>query len=824
MKKKINNKALFLLLFSLLASSCQNQNSEISSSSNNTSNEVNSSKLEEISSSSIVEESSSSSQIEVDKSHRVNRDFSKYPLPSNEINEDLLPSSSLNNNEVITLKDLAMVSGDYRLEFIKNSNGKYILQIVSKTNPDNIMFYNDTPVRVFIKGGNDTITCGYDNIKETTYGILATTNLTTTNNSKILVEDRYYFPKENEKGVFNVRQALIVKEANSNDTGIASEYIFKNYIKNTIQWFVPNNIYKHAQAKENSRTFKETQLGVPMMMLRDTSNGNTLSLSRYQPIVNYEDNSYASFNYNNSENSICIAYPSNEANRKYHNLVKDYQQVCDYSIRSEITSSYEEATSTVYNAHFNLQNQRIVNTDIDEVYKVINEDYKTFLHATKQENKETGKKYTSYGLPWRITIEDGEFGPLTYQAGFIGQQIPSAYNMMLYGIKNNDLTSLQNGVNVIDFWVDDAEFMSVVGVPKIWYDTWASDFRAYPCFTRMAVDAMEGLLDAYRLAEAHGISKDSWYDSIISFGDFLVNNQNEDGSYYRCYNYDGGPFENWDNGIEEPQNNICQSYSKSSSPMPIRFLGKLYEMTGDDSYKNAALKAGDFVYNNLYLTGFYQGGTCDNPNAIDKEAGVFAMYAYDTLYTLTNDSKWLTCLKQAAAFTMSTVLIFSFPVKQSSLKSAYPLYSGYNDGMSFIVCNASSGVDNYISYIYYELFRIYIYTGDISYLKQAEFIQQNTKSIMNWDNTLNYKYKSLVAEASTIHTFNYSSASNGAWVTWSSAANAEPIAKMYTSFGNADVMAYKNTSIDDLRALLNNVGCGGKDHVIYENNVVNQIN
>lgn len=200
------------------------------------------------------------------------------------------------------------------------------------------------------------------------------------------------------------------------------------------------------------------------------------------------------------------------------------------------------------------------------------------------------------------------------------------------------------------------------------------------------------------------------------------------------------------------------------------------------------------------------------------------MYAYDTLYTLTNDSKWLTCLKQAAAFTMSTVLIFSFPVKQSSLKSAYPLYSGYNDGMSFIVCNASSGVDNYISYIYYELFRIYIYTGDISYLKQAEFIQQNTKSIMNWDNTLNYKYKSLVAEASTIHTFTYSSASNGAWVTWSSTANAEPIAKMYTSFGNADVMAYKNTSIDDLRVLLNNVGCGGKDHVIYENNVVNQIN
>ena len=94
---------------------------------------------------------------------------------------------------------------------------------------------------------------------------------------------------------------------------------------------------------------------------------------------------------------------------------------------------------------------------------------------------------------------------------------------------------------------------------------------------------------------------------------------------------------------------------------------------------------------------------------------------------------------------------------------------------------------------------------------------------MNWDGTLNYKYKSLVAEASSISTFSYGSASDGAWVTWSSAANAEPIAKMYTNFGHADVNAFKDMEIQQLKDVLNSIGCGGYTHTVYENNVVSEI-
>ena len=775
----------------------------------------------------IGNEISTSKVIKAQLPYREDRDFAQYKAPTNELDEENLPKIDTNvGQEAITLSDgaLAMVYGSYRLEFVKDSNNQYVLRLVNLADANletNVMFKNDTPVIIYLRGSSDSFKTAYEKVVLTEYGICATKEITGTTGTKVVVKDCYYFAKEKEVGAFNVRRSVLTESVSTTDTGFASEYGFISAQNGSSEWFVPNLVYKTYSGSASA--YRETKLGVPMMMLRNTSNGYTLSLSRYQPIVTYINNSYASLRLDNTNKGISVSYPANEGNRVYHDATDGAMHVYDLTIRAEVTDSYETALPSVYNAHFNLQNQRIVNTDIDEVYSVICEDYKVFLHETEQEDEISGKKYTSYGLPWRITIEDGEFGPLTYQAGFIGQQIPSAYNMMLYGVMNNDLESLQNGINVIDFWVDGAEFMSVAGVPHIWYDTWDDGFRAYPCFLRMAVDAMEGLFDAYLLAEAHGLDKSNWYDAIEKFGKFLVNNQNEDGSYYRCYNYSGEMYKNKDEGIEEPPGNICQSESKANTPMAIRFLAKMYEYTGEKKYYNAAIKAGEYTYDNLYKIGSYRGGTCDNPNATDKEAGVFAMYAFDSLFMLTGDDKWLECLKQATAFTMSTVIIYSFGVRESQFKSGLPVYAGYTDGMSFIVCSNGSGADNYIAYIYHELFRVYILTGEETYLKQAEFIQQNTKSIMNWDNALGYKYKSLVAEASSISSFNYGSASDGAWVTWSSVANAEPIAKMYNNFGNADVAYFKDVDIDELRARLESVGCGGYTHTIYENTVIEQV-
>lgn len=785
---------------------------------------------------------------EPEPTYRKARDFTLPAKPDNKINENELQNAD--EKYLVTIPDgVGIVNGFVRLDF-KLVSGKYILQLVSlkkllkagegiervysaAATADSLMVDEKNPVKVYVKAVQptpDLYSGGYDKVEKKNYGYLATASFKTANGSSVTAEDRYYFAKENETDTFNVRKAVIFNNVNWADKSFESIFSLETTIKErkNSEWFMPNRMFKNYSSDGNGEATikRETQLGLPMVMVRDSVSGFTVSSARYQPKIHYEDNSVASISaisYSIKEPTLKptleIAYPSKDGSRKYHEILEGAKHVFDISIRGEFSENYNKASSNSYNAHFNLQNQRIVDTDIDEVYKVINEDFKAWFTKTKN----TKYNYYSYGLPWNIKIQNGAIGPQTYQAGFVGQQIPAGYNMMLYGLMNNDLISLQNGINLLDFWVEDSGFMQVSGVPKIWYDTWDNDFRSYPTFLRMAVDAMEGLLDAYRLASAHGISRDSWGEALTMFADFLVTRQNTDGSWYRCYNYDGEPFKDGDNGVAEPPNDICQSTSKANTPMPIRFLGKMYEMTEDLSYKQASIKGGDYVYKILYPTGVYQGGTCDNPNKIDKEAGVYAMYCYDALYTLTKDVKWIECLKQATAFTMSTCQSFSFPVKNASnLKSGYALQFGYNDGVSFI-SSLDNGIDNYIAYIYYQLFRIYVITGEETYLKQAEFIQQNTKSIMDWDGALKYPFKSLVAEASTIWSFGFSTVDNGVWLPWSSVANAEPISKMITNFGNADVATFSKTPMAELRTKLNEIGVGGYGHKVYENTVVENL-
>jgi hypothetical protein len=151
---------------------------------------------------------------------------------------------------------------------------------------------------------------------------------------------------------------------------------------------------------------------------------------------------------------------------------------------------------------------------------------------------------------------------------------------------------------------------------------------------------------------------------------------------------------------------------------------------------------------------------------------------------------------------------------------AYSLQYGYTDGLSYITCKGTS-VDNYAAYIYYQVLKVYIHTGKEVYYKMSEFIQQNTKSTMDWDGTLGFAYKSLTPEASTVWSgTSYDSALDGrgemgVWLPWQSVANAEPIAKMYDTFGSADVLTYKNTSLSSLRSTLKAYGVGGKTHRKY---------
>ena len=731
-------------------------------------------------------------------SERKSRRFGSQPVPKNQTNEEELPKApkgSVAKNGA----SFEMQSSEFLLQF-SNHDGSYSLQVSNgKTE-----YLSSKPIilTVYANTKSEELEAEYASVAITDYGCLATATLSSTNGSIFTVEDRYYYPSELPEKAVNVRRTVKVDKRAGKDLGYSTSYLFNtDSAPKNLSYFVPHTVYNDFDAVGRSGTFAETELGLPMVSMM-TKDGFALSLARYQPIINSKGNYTASFEVSEKVGSadqpgLRVDYPSTKLSQKYFETLTQKQIVFDLTFTGSHNADYNDMMVKVYNDHYVLQNQRIVDTDINQVLEVICKDYKTFMLSTNM-----GKDNVSYGLPWRVTIEDGLIGPKSYQSGFVGQQIPAAYQMLFYGIQYNDKKSLQNGLNIMNFWIE-AGMMNRSGVPKIWYNGDINTFNSYPTFLRMAIDTMEGYLDAYRLAQANGIECDSWKKALASFANFLVNAQNDDGSFYRCYNWNGSMYVAGDNGIPEPSGNICQSSSKENTAMAVRFLAEMYELTGKESYKTAAIAAGEYVYANQYKRGYYIGGTCDNANVVDKEAGVFALYCYDAMYTLTRDDKWIPPMKQAAAFVMSMVQCFSFPAgTDSTLRASKGTKAGYNDGSSFITAEMN-GVDNYAAVIYYHLFRLYIITGDPVYFYQAEFMQQNTKSLMDWDGKLGYPYKSLLPEATTVYDFGFHSATDpngvmGVWLPWQSVANASPICDMLIRFGVADVAELAHIPIEEL--------------------------
>lgn len=165
-------------------------------------------------------DSKTSTIVVEDVSYREGRSFLQYPSPDNETNEDQLPLiDNTASQEVITLVDdtLAMVHGNYRLDFIKTGD-KYVLQLVNinentKTQAytsgnSNVMFNNNTPVVVYLQGSGDSFKLAYDSVVKTAYGVCATATITSDAGTTVEVKDCYYFASQKELGAFMLERLL----------------------------------------------------------------------------------------------------------------------------------------------------------------------------------------------------------------------------------------------------------------------------------------------------------------------------------------------------------------------------------------------------------------------------------------------------------------------------------------------------------------------------------------------------------------------------------------------------------------------------------------
>jgi len=233
---------------------------------------------------------------------------------------------------------------------------------------------------------------------------------------------------------------------------------------------------------------------------------------------------------------------------------------------------------------------------------------------------------------------------------------------------------------------------------------------------RSPSEDMRSLLDGYRREKNIGREHPEWLRWCKSFGDFLVKNQREDGSWPRS----------WIAGTGTPK-----EASGTASYNPVPMLVKLTRETGDKKYQETAIKAADFVWTAFGNKGVFVGGANDNPNITDKEAGMLSLNAFLSLYEATNDTKWLDRAKAAGNYTESWIWIWNVPMPTGANDSTLQWKRGVSTvGLQGITARVSGGVDEYLDWGTPDFVKLYKYTKDEHYLDVARILLHNTKAML----------------------------------------------------------------------------------------------
>jgi hypothetical protein len=640
---------------------------------------------------------------------------------------------------------------------------------------------------------------------------------------------------------FVVRRRVTVTAAGEGDIGFASRFSLVSDAAVSLrqrEFFMPGVWYLHSQALAPAGALagdldapavlvREDRLPLPMVMVREPGSGATLSLVHRQP-------NGASFTGENFAKRIvdsrmqfgsvgvlsgagsspagrlevALQFPGSEGSRTYicchadwanrsHPVQPDFEH--SYQVRLTLdpggpSHSYGGAVRAAWREAFaEAAPQLPVHADMAKVYRsgidllsTVSLDY----HGTRV-------------VPFAVMIPNGTVTDTSSQMGFVGKALPAAALMVRDALARGDQARLDAAVAVVDVWVKQS--MTASGVLKTWFNTcqpsphanggrcppgapvggplrWRAD-SPYGGHLRIMSDGAIGVLHSWSLMQRqrqkqrHGATasttqsspdpKPEWLAFARRHGDFLVRAQQDDGSIAGEWSWDGQVSGNFTN----------------VSDHPIPLLLALHNATGAAEYLNAALAAGRFSAAQMAATFAYIGGACDNPNVLDKEAGALALRAFVALFDATGDRSWLAPAQQAALFTETWTMAWSVPLNRDDPSAIYPA-SRTTLGAS-LIATGQSGADNFMAYAVYDFYRLYDATRDKHYLRFAEFLQDATKQVMDWDGSLGYAYPGLMNEAMRLAP----PRGHGVykWLPWLTVVMLEPMVRLQERFGSFDV-------------------------------------
>ena len=203
-------------------------------------------------------------------------------------------------------------------------------------------------------------------------------------------------------------------------------------------------------------------------------------------------------------------------------------------------------------------------------------------------------------------------------------------------------------------------------------------------------------------------------------------------------------------------------------------------------YRDAALRAAGWSLANDH-PGPYVGGTPDNPDVIDKEAGWIAFDSYLALYDVTQNKRWLDAAAAAATYTETWMYGWNVPLPPDATLVQIPRLNT-TAGAAGLIATGHSAADLFLAYASLSYARLSIDTGDTHYAEVARLLQANTAQFVDVNGSLGYATPGLCVEAFSL-VGGRRGRSVGTWLPWCTSAILEPMARCREVFGTIDVAA-----------------------------------
>eukprot|EP00041_Stephanoeca_diplocostata_P032884 m.1068059 g.1068059 ORF g.1068059 m.1068059 type:complete len:302 (+) comp24224_c0_seq25:258-1163(+) len=161
-------------------------------------------------------------------------------------------------------------------------------------------------------------------------------------------------------------------------------------------------------------------------------------------------------------------------------------------------------------------------------------------------------------------------------------------------------------------------------------------------------------------------------------------------------------------------------------------------------YLAAAIKAGEYAWNNYGVYGNYIGAAIDNPDVTDKESACFAMDGFLALYDATQNTTWLQRARSAAIVAETWHRITDVPTPLDAAAMDWAA-GDIATGMSLIAVG-HSGSDTFSSMFTQTFGALFTRTGESHFKTFADLTLYNTKQPMDFNGTKRYFKRGFMSE------------------------------------------------------------------------------